>query len=136
MARKHRDLALCPCCSGKSYTDCCEPWHIGYSTGTWAFTAEELMRSRYTAYALKLEDYLLQTWHPDTRPASLGLARETQTKWLGLEIRRSESTGKNTATVEFVAKYKTSGKAEQMHETSNFINSDGKWYYVNARHDD
>lgn len=94
------------------------------------------MRSRYTAYVLKMEDYLLQTWHPKTRPLTLGLAEDIQTKWLGLEVSRSEWTGIDTAIVEFVAKYKIRGKAEQMHEISNFMNIDGKWYYVNARHND
>jgi SEC-C motif-containing protein len=136
MARKPHELGLCLCCSGKPYTDCCELWHRGYGIGRWAPTAEELMRSRYTAYVLKLEDYLLQTWHPGTRPAELGLAKDTQIKWLGLEVWHSERTAEDTAIVEFVARYKTCGKAQQMHEISNFMNIEGKWYYVNAIHND
>jgi SEC-C motif-containing protein len=89
------------------------------------------MRSRYTAYVLKLEDYLLKTWHPDTRPAALDLAKETSTKWLGLEIKRFEVTGEDTAMVEFVARYKVNGKAERLHEISKFVKLD-KWYYLDG----
>jgi SEC-C motif-containing protein len=88
------------------------------------------MRSRYSAYVLRLEDYLLQTWHPDTRPSSLGLAQDHQTIWLGLEVRRTESTGEDTAVVEFVARYKINGKAERLYEVSSFIKLDAKWYYI------
>lgn len=129
MAKKSPPSLLCPCSSGKLYAECCRPWHHDSP----APCAEALMRSRYTAYVLKLESYLLQTWHPETRPASLELAEDRQTKWLGLEVKRSESTGENTAVVEFVARYKVNGKAEQLHEISNFINIDQKWYYIDGK---
>lgn len=90
------------------------------------------MRSRYSAYVLGLEDYLLQTWHPDTRPASLDLVADTQTKWLGLEIKRNESSGADSAIVEFVARYKVDGKAHRLHERSSFTRIDSKWYYVDG----
>ena len=35
-----------------------------------------MMRSRYSAYVLGLEDYLLRTWHSDTRPPVLSLDAE------------------------------------------------------------
>lgn len=94
------------------------------------------MRSRYTAYVLKLEGYLLQTWHPDTRPYTLDLAEETSMKWLGLEIKRFEATGKNSAIVEFVARYKANGKAGKLHEVSRFVAMAGKWYYVDGQFPD
>ncbi len=87
------------------------------------------MRSRYTAYVLKLEDYLLQTWHPDTRPTALDLVEDTLTKWLGLEVKRFEATGDETAIVEFVARYKVNGKAERLHEISRFVKMRHHWYY-------
>lgn len=91
------------------------------------------MRSRYTAYVLQLEQYLLSTWHADTRPAALNLINDNARKWLGLTIKRSESIGENTAIVEFVARYKDGGsKAERLHEVSNFILLD-RWYYVDGR---
>jgi SEC-C motif domain protein len=115
----------CPCGSGLSYDRCCRPCHSGIA----AETAEALMCSRYTAYVLGLEDYLLATWHPVTRPTSLDLHLDTSTKWLGLAVRRSETISANEALVEFVARYKVGGKAERLHETSRFLMIDHRWYY-------
>ncbi len=90
------------------------------------------MRSRYTAYTLQLEDYLLQTWHADTRPSALDLANDTSLKWLGLQVKRAEMQSENTATVEFTAKFKVNGKAERMHEISRFVHIQGGWYYLDG----
>lgn len=63
------------------------------------------MRSRYSAYVLGLENYLLATWHISTRPASLGLADQSpQPAWLGLTVKRHENPTAETAVVEFVAR--------------------------------
>ncbi len=86
------------------------------------------MRSRYAAYVLKLASYLLATWHPSTRPSSIDLDTP---KWLGLQVRHHQETG-DTATVEFVARYKVGGKAHRLHEVSRFIREDGRWYYVDG----
>ena len=118
----------CPCESGKPYKACCEPIHKGIT----APTAEALMRSRYTAFALGLEDYLIKTWHPNTRPIALNLADDPPTKWLGLQIKHTENTSETTAIVEFVARYKVAGKATRLHETSVFERIDGYWYYLNG----
>lgn len=118
----------CPCERGKSYSACCEAFHNGLA----APTAEALMRSRYTAFVLMLEDYLLKTWHPDTRPAALNLTEDPPTKWLGLQIKRAETTDENTAIVEFIARYKVAGKATKLHETSLFERIDGRWYYLSG----
>ena len=88
------------------------------------------MRSRYTAFVLGLEAYLLATWHPNTRPAKLNLAEEPPTKWLGLQIKRAENITETSAIVEFVARYKIAGKATRLHETSQFERIDGRWYYL------
>lgn len=88
------------------------------------------MRSRYTAYVLALEDYLLQTWHTDTRPAALNLAEDQPLKWLGLQVKHAEIINESTATVEFVARYKVGGKAERLHELSQFVRLEGRWYYL------
>ena len=118
--------SYCPCESDKPYNTCCEPAH----NGTPASTAEALMRSRYTAYVLGLEDYLLKTWAAETRPAALNLSDETQTKWLGLQVKRAENTSERTAIVEFVARYKIGGKAQRLHEISQFVLVEGCWYYL------
>lgn len=122
----------CPCGSGASFDQCCAPWLAGTAA---APSAEALMRSRYCAYTLLREDYLLATWHPTTRPAQLGLANEAPTKWLGLEVRRHEQQDADrtsVAIVEFVARYKINGRAQRLHETSRFVREDGRWFYVDG----
>ena len=116
---------LCPCEHGKTYSACCKYYHSGIA----APTAEALMRSRYCAYVFSLEDYLLKTWHVETRPVRLNLADDMLTKWLGLEVKHCESISESKATVEFVARYKINGKAERLHELSEFERIDGCWYY-------
>jgi len=90
------------------------------------------MRSRYSAYVLGNEPYLLATWHAATRPVSLELDRDGTTKWLGLEVRHHAHGGANAATVEFVARYKIGGRAARMHETSRFVREGDRWYYVDG----
>ena len=59
----------CPCHSGRKYKRCCRLVHEGQP----AASPEALMRSRYSAYVHGEVDYLLNTWHPDTRPDTLNL---------------------------------------------------------------
>ncbi len=119
----------CPCGSGKPYAGCCARHLEG---GEPAPTAEALMRSRYTAYTLGREDYLLATWHASTRPAALGLHEDVATRWLGLEVRRHAEPDAAHAIVEFVARYKVQGRAHRLHETSRFVREDGQWLYVDG----
>lgn len=91
------------------------------------------MRSRYSAYVLGLVDYLLATWHPDTRPATLDLDDAAATRWLGLEVKRHAVTGPDSAVVEFVARYRHGGApAVRLHEISRFVREGGRWYYVDG----
>ena len=120
---------ICPCGSDKPAADCCAIYH----SGTAAPTAEVLMRSRYVAYVLELEPYLLATWHPTTRPASLDFDKEEKTRWLGLTIKRHEVQDEDHATVEFVARYKIGGRAYRLHETSRFLREDGRWFYIDGQ---
>ena len=124
--------APCPCDSGQPYADCCGPWHAGLASGVHATTPEALMRSRYSAYGLGLIDYLLATWHASTSPGELELS---PVKWLGLEVRHAQSTG-DAGVVEFVARCRTSAGAERLHETSRFVRTDGRWYYIDGQMDD
>lgn len=89
------------------------------------------MRSRYSAYALGLMDYVHASWHPDTRPPRSGLIHDAATKWLGLDVKRHAPMG-NEATVEFVARYKTGGRAQRLHEVSRFVREEGKWRYIDG----
>ena len=90
-----------------------------------------MMRSRYSAYVLRLEPYLLATWHPDTRPAALDLASENA-KWLGLEVKKYTPESEQRASVEFVARYKIGGRAARLHEVSRFVREDGQWFYLDG----
>lgn len=89
------------------------------------------MRSRYSAYVLKLEPYLLATWHATTRPATLDLAADN-IKWLELEVKEHSPGDEDRATVEFIARYKVGGRAQRLHEVSRFAFEDGRWYYVDG----
>jgi SEC-C motif-containing protein len=122
-------VSLCVCGSGRPYAGCCGALHLD---GKNALTAEALMRSRYSAYVLGLEPYLLATWHSSTRPESLDLAADGPTKWLGLEVRRHLAQGENKAIVEFVARYRIAGRGHRLHEVSNFVREDGRWFYVDG----
>lgn len=124
---KRKALARnCPCGSGRAYAECCGPLHGGAA----AADAEALMRSRYSAYALGLADYLLATWHPTTRPLDLDIAGGP--KWLGLSVLRHESSGPDSAIVEFVARYKAGGRAGRLGEVSRFVRAEGSWYYLDG----
>lgn len=90
------------------------------------------MRSRYTAYARLDTHYLAATWHVSTRPASLDPANDVPVKWIGLRVIRYERQGSDTATVEFVARYRINGRACRMHETSRFVREGGRWFYVDG----
>ena len=89
------------------------------------------MRSRYSAFVLGNESYLLATWHPGTRPVSAGF--ESGTKWLGLTVKSARSTGPDRADVEFVARYRVGGgSAVRLHERSRFVREEGRWLYVDG----
>ncbi|MFB9909483.1 YchJ family protein [Allokutzneria oryzae] len=117
----------CPCGLDKSYEQCCGALHSGAAA---ASTAEQLMRSRYSAFAVSDEAYLLRTWHPATRPSSVDFDRKQ--RWTGLEILGSTGGGvfHTEGTVEFVARYSYRGRVEQMWENSAFARVDGLWVYV------
>ncbi len=122
--------AACPCGSGAPYAACCGRWHAG-PLHLQAPDAPALMRSRYSAFVLGLEDYLRDTWHASTRPAA-PLQLDLAVRWLGLEVRRSAVQDATHATVEFVARSKQGGRATRLHEVSRFVLEDGRWYYVDG----
>ena len=145
MSKKTTTSAACPC-GGPSYASCCGPYVEGAAI---APTAEALMRSRYTAYTLRNEPYLLATWHSSTRPTEPIVSKEEKLQWLGLEVKSALRLRQRKAnalppteseaerdTVEFVARFKVNGRAQRLHEVSNFVRepADGglRWFYVDG----
>jgi SEC-C motif domain protein len=125
------DKTTCPCGSDAEYFQCCGRYLTGKEI---PHTAEQLMRSRYCAFVLCDESYLLATWHPDARPSKVRLNK--QQRWLGLSIRATEGGGLDdmTGTVDFVARFKVEGKGHRLHEISRFEKIDGRWYYLDGKH--
>ncbi|MEU5943126.1 YchJ family protein [Micromonospora sp. NPDC047548] len=119
----------CPCGSGLPYADCCRPVHRGEGT---AGTAEALMRSRFSAFAVGDAAYLLHSWHSSTRPARVRLDPDEQ--WTRLEIVDTDRGGlfDSAGTVEFRAHYRESGRPETLHERSRFVRENGRWVYLDA----
>ncbi len=90
------------------------------------------MRSRYAAFVVRDEAYLLRTWHPDTRPPGIGF--DSAMRWEGLEIEATtEGTAfHSTGTVTFQARYTDAGVPGALHERSRFVRLDGAWVYVDG----
>lgn len=126
MAHKQKETP-CPCGSGL-YEQCCGRF---ISRAEVPQTALELMRSRYSAYVLRDEAYLQATWYARSRPSMKLVADDEGLKWIGLEVRNHQHTG-DEATVEFIARYKTNGRAGRMHEVSRFVREEGQWFYVDG----
>jgi SEC-C motif-containing protein len=124
----------CPCNSSLSYVDCCEPIISGRKE---VITAQELMRSRYTAFTQANVNYLMRSHSAKTRPIKERKSIEKWAKsvtWLGLTIIQSQDgeTKDETGFVEFKALYLENGKPEQIHEKSLFRRENGKWVYVSG----
>jgi SEC-C motif-containing protein len=117
----------CPCGAGKAFDACCGRFLSG---AQFAPTAEELMRSRYSAFALGQVQYLLDSWHPRTRPRSLDL--DDRDVWTRLEVLSTTGGGllDQSGTVEFIAHFRMQKQAGEVHGNSTFERFHGKWYYV------
>lgn len=113
----------CPCGTGRSLDDCCGPL---LATERLAETAEELMRSRYTAYALGDAEHLWRTWDPRTRPEEPYLG---EAGWDGLVVHEVVDGGREdrTGVVAFVATHGVDGRLE---ERSLFTRRGGRWFYT------
>jgi SEC-C motif-containing protein len=89
------------------------------------------MRSRYSAFVLCDEHYLLATWHESKRPSTVEF--EPKQKWLGLRIVDSDATSATTAEVEFIARYRVGGaSAARLHERSRFVKEGERWFYLDG----
>lgn len=118
----------CPCGSGRAYGACCRPLHQGQP----AVTAESLMRSRYSAYALGETDHLWRTWHPRTRPGRV-TDRDALT-WLGLVVEDVVDGGEDDddGVVQFAATYDGPDGRHVLRERSRFVRRGGRWVYVDG----
>jgi SEC-C motif domain protein len=112
----------CPCGSGERYDECCGRLHRRAAE---AQTAEELMRSRYAAYAVGELDHVFRTWHPRTRPEAI--EPDPALTWTGLTI-----LGAGDDWVEFEAHYLRDGVVGRRHERSRFERRRGRWVYVDG----
>ena len=125
--------------NGKSYLNCCKPFHDGKLPKT----AEQLMRSRYSAFVLVNPEYIVKT----TLPAQQSLldknaiaAWATDTDWSGLEILEHKPIGKRHAQVEFNAYFNNENDLQAHHELSSFVlvkgksikdnNQSAQWYFL------
>jgi SEC-C motif domain protein len=119
----------CPCGFGLLYNECCGPFHAGAAM---APTAERLMRSRFSAFALGNASYLLSTWHPSTRPHSV--ETDDDVRWYRLDIDGREAGGPFDAegTVTFTAWYRSPDGPGALHERSRFRREDGTWFYLDG----
>jgi SEC-C motif domain protein len=136
--------STCPCraqdSAPLSYAQCCQPWHLGLAHGVYATSPEQLMRSRYSAYALATHNnpqghamlaYLQATWHASSAPGDLELS---PMQWIGLQVLQAQASG-DAGVVEFEAHYKVDGKAYTLHEVSRFTRRDSasSWLYIDGQ---
>ncbi len=119
----------CPCGSGATYVACCGPLHSGTAT---APTAVQLMRARYSAFAVRDARYLVETWHPATRPASVDLDPAVEWRRLRIHGVTDGNEDDEAGTVEFVAHYWDSVRRQygRLHENSRFARQGRRWFYV------
>ncbi|WP_241572997.1 YchJ family protein [Rosenbergiella nectarea] len=125
----------CPCGSLSPLERCCDPLIQGNSQ---ALTAEHLMRSRYTAYALHAFPYIVKTWHTSSRHAELAQLLEhdsVDTQWQGLTICETHAgRAVDEAYVTFFARYTSDQQPGWIYETSRFVRENNHWYYIDGVH--
>jgi SEC-C motif-containing protein len=120
------DGPACPCGLGDDYASCCGRLHAGAP----ALTAESLMRSRYSAFAVGDAGYLLRTWHSSARPKQLTI--DPAVRWVRLAVLETHAGGlfDTSGTVRFRAVYVADGQRKVLAETSKFIRQDKLWTYL------
>ena len=129
------DSEKCPCCSGKLYSECCEPIIKG---AVKAETPEALMRSRYSAYAKAEIDHLVESTAPSQRESidreEMRLWAERST-WLGLEIIEAPvpAADETTGFVEFIARYTDRDTPLEHHERAAFSKIRNEWFFYDGK---
>lgn len=132
MAKKNQLEQVCPCGSEQSYESCC---YIGHTSIDLIITAQQLMRSRYSAYVMADIDYLMKSHHSSTCPINdkeeiLNWTKSVE--WIRLEVLTSSKGLKDddNGTVEFKAYFKENGVDSVIHENSKFIRENNYWVYL------
>ncbi len=128
-------MDLCPCGSAKPYADCCQPLISGKER---AATAEQVMRSRYTAYVKKEMDWLRESLHPDQRAGyddAGSRAWAECAEWHGITIQTTAKGGPDDqdGTVEFTVSFTENGVKQEHHELSTFRKTGGTWYFTEGK---
>ena len=121
---------LCLCGSKHTYTQCCEPFHL---KETYPETAQQLMRSRFTAFELHLTDYILETWDKSTRPGRLDFTPGFHWKKLSINGCKKGRKKDREGWVTFMAYFNHQNEQGYLHEKSYFKrDSDNHWCYVDG----
>jgi len=128
-------MELCPCGTGISYADCCQPAITGVRP---AETAEALMRSRYSAYVKVETDYIFETTHPAHREGydTIGTKKwAEEAAWQGLEILavKGGGVGDSTGEVEFIARFAENGVDKVHHELGLFKKEQNGWFFTDGK---
>ncbi|RDB43048.1 zinc chelation protein SecC [Halomonas sp. DQ26W] len=119
----------CPCGSGSVLAECCGRYHRGAP----APSPEDLMRSRYSAFALDLTEYLLASWHTSTRPQQLEPG--STTRWVRLEVVAASEQGEGDSArgrVHFRATFHEGRRWAVLEENSRFVQEAGRWVYLDG----
>ncbi|GAT73284.1 YchJ family protein [Microbacterium hydrocarbonoxydans] len=122
------DDSRCPCGSGDLFDGCCGPLLAGAA----APTAERLMRSRYTAFARHDAAHLLASWHPSSRPRTIGFEPDLEWRRLIILGRSAGGPFDRDGVVEFEAFWRQGAERGSLRERSRFVREDRRWLYVDG----
>jgi len=125
---------LCHCGHETSFEECCGAIISGKRI---AITAEDLMRSRYSAYTQANSEYIAASQRGAAAKnfdVESSRAWASQCEWLGLEIidTKRGKANDDVGWVEFIARMRSSEGESKIHERSKFKKLRGKWYYVSG----
>jgi SEC-C motif-containing protein len=130
----HVSYDVCPCDSQKGYLSCCEPFITGTKCPE---TPEALMRSRYTAYTMANIDYIKTTMRGKALIGFQEMDAKRWAKrvhWIKLNVLMSVIEHASMGYVEFEATFVEGSRLKSIHEKSEFIGEEGRWYYVGGIH--
>lgn len=122
------DSSRCPCDSGDVFGSCCAPLLAGAA----APTALRLMRSRYTAFALRDAGHLTATWHPSTRPGEIEFDDDLRWRRLVIVDRTGGGPFDAEGTVSFEAQWRQGDERGTLRERSRFVREQRRWFYVDG----